>query len=854
MDSPRDASEFVLSLQDEAAWRTFGMHLRITQAVIRRMEQKPHCSEVDDYFAEIYYYLERSDRKPTWHDIACALEKSGNILLAKKIRREHGNPVESSLNWRRETGEKCIGLQEQVPLTTDHHISQKFLKLVDRYIALLHDLKEAIFRPTDYPQILIDNLQFILKNKCGWEPIQGETLNDVFDRLNDRLACHNHEVFEMVLKICFPKKEQKLSKELKCFKKDYESFKKSTKLKKLTKLMSDCAASNENRRVKVKVGRNWECNDMKKFERLLNEIMESVNYFNGIEVVEGCVNISWEVSQEGVSQIVKSLARSNDFMKAVGVFYLKVAGEEVYKIADQDQSRDEEPSIETCFVCAVKAGQMEAACVLLSVSNDPFSLMNSEEVSKEEFGKLQDSKGWSLLHFACSRGYVDIVDVLCGKYFDPDVPDNNGWTPLMVAINDFQIEVTTVMIAKKVNVNHSNADGTTPVYIAAQTRQVEAVYDLLNAGADPHMAKKNGMTPLMIASKNGSSDTVTLLIGEEIGLDLVNEKGMTALNFASTDGHSDVVSLLIQSGANPEIPNDRGYTPLMSASEKGFSKVVEILLPKVNVTYSSKNGLTALHRASMLGYTMVVSTLLLSGADPLAKVKPDEFTPFLYACEKGHDAVINTILQLKPDLVPRVIEDTTRDGKTGLYYASRKGSKSAVSALLHHGADSNKAGKDGSTPLMAASYKGFKDIVELLLKYKAQVNDRHKKGTTALYLASDKGHTEVVRILLENGADPNLTEFGSAKWSPLMVACSKGHTNIVQLLLQHKPEVDHQGVDGKTALHIASMYNYGEIVKALVEAKANITLTTRKGQTARDLAVSKGYHKIIDMLSADHKH
>ena len=61
--------------------------------------------------------------------------------------------------------------------------------------------------------------------------------------------------------------------------------------------------------------------------------------------------------------------------------------------------------------------------------------------------------------------------------------------------------------------------------------------------------------------------------------------------------------------------------------------------------------------------------------------------------------------------------------------------------------------------------------------------------------------------------------------------------------------MDHQGVDGKTALHIASMYNFGEIVKALVEAKANITLTTRKGQTAHDLAVSKGYRKITDVVS-----
>ena len=83
---------------------------------------------------------------------------------------------------------------------------------------------------------------------------------------------------------------------------------------------------------------------------------------------------------------------------------------------------------------------------------------------------------------------------------------------------------------------------------------------------------------------------------------------------------------------------------MMSASEKGFSNVVDILAPKVNVTYSSKNGLTALHRASEKGFSEVVSTLLLSGADPLAKVKPDGFTPLLYACENGHDAVINTIL------------------------------------------------------------------------------------------------------------------------------------------------------------------------------------------------------------------
>ena len=250
MDFPRDASEFICSLKEEYKLRSLGTHLLVPQAELHRIKQE--CEGADEFLAEIYEYLERSGRKPTWNAIAIALEKVGNIQLAEEIRRKHGNPVKSSLNWRRENGEEYIGLGK--PLTINHHISQKFLKLVDRYIALLQGLKEAIFRPTNDPQMLIDNLQFILKNKCGWEPIQGESLKDVFDRLNDRLACHNHKIFKMVLKFCFPEEED-LSRELKGFQEDHESFKESTEIQELKKLMSDCAASNEGRRVEVKVGR-----------------------------------------------------------------------------------------------------------------------------------------------------------------------------------------------------------------------------------------------------------------------------------------------------------------------------------------------------------------------------------------------------------------------------------------------------------------------------------------------------------------------------------------------------------------------------------------------------------------------
>ena len=52
MSSPRNTSEFILSLKDEAKWKTFGIHFGVTQSVIRRIEQK-QCNDVDDFFAEI---------------------------------------------------------------------------------------------------------------------------------------------------------------------------------------------------------------------------------------------------------------------------------------------------------------------------------------------------------------------------------------------------------------------------------------------------------------------------------------------------------------------------------------------------------------------------------------------------------------------------------------------------------------------------------------------------------------------------------------------------------------------------------------------------------------------------------
>ena len=487
---------------------------------------------------------------------------------------------------------------DQYDVLVSKTVSRKYKELIDAFTRLVLHVRKAL-----ETNVQVEELQIVADQMLGLDPLPQEeaTFAKVFTRLLSKLSALNYSCIDLLVKE-FARENTKLQREFIRYEKLYKEFEKSAKMKELKQLiLHSQEVVGKGKPVRLKLRGHWGERSLKNFNRFLRSIMSDVKCAK-LRVTEGCICVSWEVPNVPSSEIIKPLARSAEFMSAIGVLSLKVGEEVVFE--KQDQVDDEESSLETFFVSAVKAGQMEAACVLLAVSDDPFSLISSKHLEKESFKKLCDSNGHSVLHWASSKGFTEVVEaILSMEGFPPDIPDKNGWTPLMVAINTFHIDTVKQLIVRA-NVSICNKDGTSPVYLASQTSQAVIAYSLLQAGADPRVAKKNGMTSLMIASKNGSSDIVRLLIENEKGLDAKNDQGMTAINFASTDGHSDVVSLLIESGANAEIPNDRGYTPLMSASEKGFSKVVDVLAPKVKVTYSSKNGLTALHRASMLGYTM----------------------------------------------------------------------------------------------------------------------------------------------------------------------------------------------------------------------------------------------------------
>ena len=83
---------------------------------------------------------------------------------------------------------------------------------------------------------------------------------------------------------------------------------------------------------------------------------------------------------------------------------------------------------------------------------------------------------------------------------------------------------------------------------------------------------------------------------------------------------------------------------------------------------------------------------------------------------------------------------------------------------------------------------------------------------------SYEGNTEVVKkLLLKNDYTINVDIENELGHTPLIVASSRGHTEVVKLLLERKADVNKQNKNKATALIVASYRGNTEVVDLLIQ-------------------------------------
>lgn len=145
------------------------------------------------------------------------------------------------------------------------------------------------------------------------------------------------------------------------------------------------------------------------------------------------------------------------------------------------------------------------------------------------------------------------------------------------------------------------------------------------------------------------------------------------------------------------------------------------------------------------------------------------------------------------------------------------------------------AGQD-PTLLGLALKQGHAEVARFLIDNGAPLDTLEELGATLMHMAARGGNPDLIRLLADRGLDVNARD----DWNdtPLTDAILRTNVETVKALLEAGADVNAEPVRGRTALYALSRgltpERY-EIVRVLISADADPTITDEQGVSALDL-------------------
>jgi hypothetical protein len=242
---------------------------------------------------------------------------------------------------------------------------------------------------------------------------------------------------------------------------------------------------------------------------------------------------------------------------------------------------------------------------------------------------------------------------------------------------------------------------------------------------------------------------------------------------------------------------------------------------------------------------MVIGTSLKQIRTPLRK--------------RGPGAILAaTLLLLLASIVPAAaqIEPTPLEVQnyTGLHAAAVKGDWLTIERMVRANVPIDPRDTRERTPLHVAVFMHQQDAARTLLRLGADANALEVQHYDIVTIAAVANDVPMLKIALEGGCKAtNITS--PYKGTALIAAAHLGHAEVVRMLIKAGAPLNHVNNLGWTALIEAVVLGDGgkrhiAVLKALVDAGADVNLADRSGKTPLTLAKKHGYTEMAAILTA----
>merc|ERR1719161_669924 len=378
-------------------------------------------------------------------------------------------------------------------------------------------------------------------------------------------------------------------------------------------------------------------------------------------------------------------------------------------------------------------------------------------------------------------------------------------------------------------------------------------------------------------------------IGYIVNVNHARDKlGRVAMHWAASHGELEICDLLTKRRANVSAVDDNGDLPFARALVKGHLDVADFLLKRHADSLHSVNGSREISQTTRQRLEWLLDWVtdkaqdddrylpfvrLIAISDPenvIDRVAPGstlmQRTRLHLACAAGQRGVVRALcqgrsnpnlrdkdlctplqiaaLELNPQGQADVWNELHNEGQLLPYSGQRhvmKPTKAEImETLIQFNADVNAPTGTGMTCLLHVTcMRGLIKETEALLNANAEVNVHDDHGSTPMHLAAHYGWPLILRALTVLGKHVDVNANDNRGYTPLDVLTDAGHPRECSKHLESR--------DGRHSLFWAIHNNELEILKSLLDSKADPYVRNRHGESAADLIVSRGI-RVRDLI------